>query len=74
MQANDKYDAILDIKNKHGIVARFMTEDIIARLPTAQEQGLLEIVRTAPVMEVKRTCYDRGYLDKMLIQHKVEEW
>lgn len=59
MQANDQYDAILDIKNKHGIVATFMTEDIIARLPTAQEQELLKIVRTAPVMEVKRTCYDR---------------
>lgn len=59
MQADDRYDAILDIKNKHGIVATFMTEDIIARLPTTQEQELLGIVRTAPVMEVKRTCYDR---------------
>ncbi len=59
MQANDRYDAVLDIKNKHEIVAMFMTEDIIARLPRAQEQGLLGVVRTAPVMEVKRTCYDR---------------
>jgi GntR family transcriptional regulator len=59
MQANDKYDAILDIKDKHGIIATFMTEDIIARLPTQGEQELLEIVRIAPVMEVKRTCYDQ---------------
>jgi GntR family transcriptional regulator len=59
MQVNDKYDTVLDIKNKHGIVSTFMTEDIIARLPTAQEQGFLEVVRTAPVMEVKRTCYDQ---------------
>jgi len=59
MQADDRYDAILDIKNKQRIVATFMTEDIIARLPTAREQGLLQIVRTAPVMEVKRTCYDQ---------------
>jgi GntR family transcriptional regulator len=59
MQADNRYDVILDIKNKRGIVAMFMTEDIIARLPTAQEQGLLGVVRTAPMMEVKRTCYDR---------------
>ncbi len=59
MQADDRYDAILDIKNKHGIVATFMTEDIIARLPTVQEQELLGTVRTAPVMEVKRICYNR---------------
>lgn len=58
MRADDRYDAVLDIKNKQGIVATFMTEDIIARLPTTQEQEHLEIVRTAPVMEVKRTCYD----------------
>ena len=59
MQENNRYDAILDMKNKHGLIATFMTEDIIARLPTTQEQNLLEIVRAAPVMEVKRTCYDR---------------
>lgn len=59
MQTNDQYDAILDIKRKKDISAKFMTEDIISRLPTTDEQEHLGIARTAPVMEVTRTCYDQ---------------
>jgi len=59
MQANNQYDAILDIKRKKGISAQFMTEDIISRLPTADERERLSIARTAPIMEVARTCYDQ---------------
>lgn len=59
MQADNQYDAILDIKQKKGISAKFMTEDIIGRLPTNEEQEHLEIVRTAPVLEVTRTCYEQ---------------
>jgi DNA-binding GntR family transcriptional regulator len=64
MQGNDRYDAILDIKQKQGISAHFMTEDIIARLPTDQERELLNVVRTAPVLEVLRAGYDQegGYV------------
>jgi GntR family transcriptional regulator len=57
MQSNDH--AILDIKRKKDISAKFMTEDIISRLPTADEQERLGIARTAPIMEVTRTCYDQ---------------
>ena len=35
-----------------------MNEDIIARLPMPQEQAWLNVVRTAPVLEITRTCYD----------------
>ena len=59
MQANDQYDAILDIKRKKEISAQFMTEDIISRLPTVDEQERLGIARTAPIMEVTHTCYDQ---------------
>jgi DNA-binding GntR family transcriptional regulator len=59
MQANDQFDAILDIKRKKDISAKFMTEDIISRLPNADEQERLGIARTAPIMEVTRTCYDQ---------------
>jgi len=59
MQADDRYDAILNIKQKKGISAQFMTEDIIARLPTNEEQERLGIARTAPIMELTRTCYDQ---------------
>ena len=58
MQDNDRYDVIIDIKNKNGISSNFMTEDIIGRLPTVFEQERLGIARTAPVMEVTRTCYE----------------
>jgi DNA-binding GntR family transcriptional regulator len=59
MQVNNQYDAILDIKRKKGISAKFMAEDTISCLPTADEQERLGIARTAPVMEVTRTCYDQ---------------
>ncbi len=59
MQGYSEYDAIMDIKNKKGIVAQFMTEDIIGRLATTKEQELLKIARTTPVQEITRTCYDR---------------
>jgi DNA-binding GntR family transcriptional regulator len=58
MQANDRYDTIMDIKQKKGISYQFMTEDLIGRLPTVAEQERLGIARSAPVMELTRTCYD----------------
>lgn len=58
MQENSEYDAIMDIKNKKGIVSQFMTEDIIGRLATTTEETLLRIARTTPVMEITRTCFD----------------
>jgi DNA-binding GntR family transcriptional regulator len=58
MQADDRYDTIMDIKQKKGISYQFMTEDLIGRLPTVPEQQRLGIARSAPVMEVTRTCYD----------------
>jgi len=59
MQGNSEYDAIMDIKNKKGIVAQFMTEDIIGRLATTAEQQLLNVARTTPVQEITRTCFER---------------
>lgn len=59
MQDNDRYDTILDIKQKKGVSATFMTEDVITRLPSERERDLLNIARTAPVLEVTRTCYDQ---------------
>ena len=58
MQEHNEYDAILDIRNKKGITARFMTEDIIGRLATTHEQDILHVSRTTPVQEITRTCFD----------------
>lgn len=60
MKVNDRYDAVMDIKAKHGITAQFMSEDIIARLPTSKEQEMLSIARYTPVQEITRTCYDKS--------------
>lgn len=59
MQGNDRYDAVLDIKQKKGVSTHFMIEDVIARLPSDRERDLLSIARTAPVLEVTRTSYDQ---------------
>lgn len=59
MQANDRYDVILDIKNKLGISTHFWTEDTIARLPTQEEQELLSITRNTPVLDILRTSYEQ---------------
>lgn len=60
MRENDRYDAIMDIKQKQGISSQLMTEDIIARLPTDQEKNLLNIARTAPVLEIVRRLLRSG--------------
>jgi DNA-binding GntR family transcriptional regulator len=60
MKTNDKYDAIMDIKNNMGITAQFMSEDIIARLPSSHEQDVLGIARYVPLQEITRTSYNKS--------------
>jgi DNA-binding GntR family transcriptional regulator len=43
-----------EIRKETGIAIATRHDDIIARLPTANEAKLLKIVRTAPVIEVRR--------------------
>lgn len=59
MRGDDRYDVILDIKNKLGISTHFWTEDTIARLPTQEEQELLSITRNTPVLDILRTSYEQ---------------
>lgn len=57
MKQDARLDVLLAIKETHGKVIKRVHEDVIGRLPTKQEQKLLKIVRTAPVLEVQRTNY-----------------
>ncbi|GCE31531.1 hypothetical protein KDA_70150 [Dictyobacter alpinus] len=57
MQSDERFDAVLAIKEAHGKVIKHVHEDVIARLPDQREQELLKLVRGAPVLEVKRTNY-----------------
>jgi len=59
MQADDRYDAIMDIKNKSGISTHFWTEDTIARLSTQKEQEQLSIARSTPVLDIVRISYEQ---------------
>ena len=57
MQKDARFDVLLAIKEAHGKIIKHVHEDVIGRLPTSQEQELLKIVRSAPVLEVQRTNY-----------------
>lgn len=57
MQADDRFDAILAIKQQHGKVIKRVHEDVIARLPDQKEQELLKLVRGAPVLEVSGNVF-----------------
>jgi DNA-binding GntR family transcriptional regulator len=57
MQKDERFDALLAIKETSGRAVTRVHEDVIARLPTQKEQDLLKLVRGAPVLEVLRTNY-----------------
>lgn len=57
MQQDERFDVLRAIKERHGKVIVRVHEDVIGRLPTNQEQELLQLVQYAPVLEIKRTCY-----------------
>lgn len=54
---DERYDVLEDIKAKHHKVIKRIHEDVFARLPTSQEQELLNIVRHTPVYEILRISY-----------------
>ena len=55
MKQDARLDVLVAIKEAHGKVIKRVHEDVIGRLPTSREQELLKLVRTAPVLEVRRT-------------------
>ena len=57
MQQGEKLNVLLAIKEVHGKVVKRVHEDVIGRLPTQDEQDLLKIVRSTPVLEVHRTYF-----------------
>jgi DNA-binding GntR family transcriptional regulator len=57
MQDDERFDALLAIKETSGKFITHVHEDVIGRLPIQREQDLLKLVRGAPVLEVLRTNY-----------------
>lgn len=59
MQRDERYDVIADIARKKAMVAQYLDDDTIARLPTSEEQHQLGISHMTPVMDITRTGYDQ---------------
>lgn len=57
MQQNVHFDVLAAIQDVHQKAIKRVHEDVFGRLPTLQEQGLLQIVRNTPVFEILRTSY-----------------
>jgi DNA-binding GntR family transcriptional regulator len=58
MQKNESLDALAAIKDKYGKVIKYVHEVVIARFPSEQEQDLLKINRSTPILDVRRTNKD----------------
>lgn len=48
------------IQKDLGITIGTVKEKLLCRLPTSYEQKLLKIVRTNPIIDIKRTCYTKN--------------
>ncbi len=57
MQLDVSFDVLEAIKMTYHKEIRWVHEDVIGRLPSAEEQGLLNINRQTPVFDVRRTSY-----------------
>jgi DNA-binding GntR family transcriptional regulator len=57
IRQDERYDVLEYIKEKHHRIIKRVHEDVYARLPTTEEQELLNIVRNTPVIEIQRISY-----------------
>ena len=57
IRSDERYDVLEDINVNHHKVIKSVHDDVFARLPTSEEQDLLNIVRHTPVIEIQRTSY-----------------
>lgn len=60
MRQDSNLDVLSEIKRVHGLYISDVHEDVIARLPTTEEARILSIVRTTPVLEVRRSNFSES--------------
>jgi len=63
------YDILEDIKSDLGVTSQTVHDDVLARLPTRDESGLLSISRNIAVQEVRRT--NRTPEGQVLMHHLI---
>lgn len=57
MRTNQHMDVLGAIKKTHGVYITQAQDVVIARVPTANEAKLLELVRTEPIVEIRRSNF-----------------
>lgn len=62
MNADPRFRAQDSILSMHDLNITRQQEDVIARLPTEEEASILQISRTTPVCEIRRSNYAEGLL------------
>ena len=60
-----------DITKKTGYYIFDINEKIVTRLPSIYEQKLIKIVRTNPIIDIKRTAYSLGKKKVIYYQHLI---
>lgn len=60
MQADPDLNVLGEIKRVHGAAIADTHEDVLGRIPTAEEARVLSLPRTAPVLEIRRSSVDRS--------------
>jgi GntR family transcriptional regulator len=68
MRTNPGLNVAGEIRKAHGLSITQVSEDLIGRLPDAQEMDLLSIVRNAPVLETRRVFLTSD--DKVVLYNK----
>lgn len=57
MRVNPNLDVLSEIRRVHGVFITDVHEDILARIPTHEEVEHLAIMKTTPVLEVRRSSF-----------------
>lgn len=68
MRADSNINVAREIRLAHGVAITKIKEDVRARYPTAKEMEVLNITRTAPVLEDRRTFLTGD--DKVILYEK----
>jgi DNA-binding GntR family transcriptional regulator len=57
MRTNDRMDVLGAIKEAHGVFIENSQDVVLARIPTSEEAKLLDLVRTEPIVEIRRSNF-----------------
>lgn len=57
MQQNEHMDVLQAIKDTHGLYITTIKDVLIARIPTEKERVWLDVVRTEPIVEIRRSNF-----------------